>query len=80
AISDDEYKSVMHRVQANKDEDRLSICYFVFPAAGSVIQSSKYKPFTYKDFQEQVQQDIKTVGFKVGLEKFKQMQTAGKAT
>ncbi|XP_048234794.1 gibberellin 2-beta-dioxygenase 6 [Ricinus communis] len=80
AISDDEYKSVMHRVQANKDEDRLSICYFVFPAAGSVIQSSKYKPFTYKDFQEQVQQDIKTVGFKVGLEKFKQMQTAEPAS
>ncbi|XP_050215890.1 gibberellin 2-beta-dioxygenase 6 [Mercurialis annua] len=74
AISDDEYKSVKHRVKANKYEERLSICYFVFPAEECVIQTSKYKPFTYKDFQKQVQHDIKTTGFKVGLHNFKQIQ------
>ncbi|KAI5321688.1 hypothetical protein L3X38_030759 [Prunus dulcis] len=71
AISDDKYKSVTHRVKVNKNKERISVCYFVFPGEGSVIRSSKYKPFTYSDFQEQVQQDIKTVGYKVGLEKFK---------
>ncbi|KAF2285628.1 hypothetical protein GH714_006044 [Hevea brasiliensis] len=71
AISNDEYKSVKHRVKPNKYGERYSICYFVFPAEGSVIQSSKYKPFTYSDFQAQVQQDIKTIGFKVGLERFR---------
>ncbi|XWS74006.1 hypothetical protein CRYUN_Cryun02cG0178400 [Craigia yunnanensis] len=71
AISDDEYISVEHRVRVKKQEERLSICYFVFPAEGSVIYSSKYKPFTYTDFQEQVQKDIKTLGYKVGLQRFK---------
>ncbi|XVE79379.1 hypothetical protein DITRI_Ditri14bG0053800 [Diplodiscus trichospermus] len=71
AISDDEYVSVQHRVRVNKEEERLSICYFVFPAEGSVIHSTKYKPFTYTDFQEQVQKDTKTLGYKVGLQRFK---------
>ncbi|KAK0605700.1 hypothetical protein LWI29_029756 [Acer saccharum] len=71
AICNDEYKSVKHRVKANKHEERFSICYFMFPAEDGVIRSSKYKPFTYKDFQAQVQHDVKTLGFKVGLERFK---------
>ncbi|XP_021606516.1 gibberellin 2-beta-dioxygenase 8 isoform X1 [Manihot esculenta] len=71
AISNDEYKSVKHRVKPNKYGERYSICYFVFPSEGSVIQSSKYKPFTYNDFRAQVQQDIRTMGFKVGLDRFK---------
>ncbi|XWS28675.1 hypothetical protein CRYUN_Cryun25bG0091500 [Craigia yunnanensis] len=71
AISDDEYISVKHRVRVNKEEERFSICYFVFPAEDSVIHSSKYKPFTYTDFQEQVQKDTKTLGYKVGLQRFK---------
>ncbi|KAK9280326.1 hypothetical protein L1049_014014 [Liquidambar formosana] len=75
AISDDEYKSVKHRVKVNEHEERISICYFVFPADGGVIRSSKYKPFTYSDFRAQVQQDIKTHGFKVGLDRFKRGET-----
>ncbi|CAL5426881.1 unnamed protein product [Camellia sinensis] len=71
AMSDDEYKSVKHRVKANKYDDRISIGYFVFPAQNGVIQSSKYKPFTYSDFQAQVQKDLMTMGFKVGLDRFK---------
>ncbi|XVF46769.1 hypothetical protein PTKIN_Ptkin03bG0055100 [Pterospermum kingtungense] len=71
AISNDEYISVEHRVRVKKEEERFSICYFVFPANGSVIRSSKYKPFTYADFQEQVQKDTKTLGYKVGLQRFK---------
>ncbi|XP_065864875.1 gibberellin 2-beta-dioxygenase 8 [Euphorbia lathyris] len=70
-ISDDAYKSATHRVKANKRQDRYSICYFVFPDDQTVISSSNYKPFTYGDFRDQVQEDIKTLGFKVGLDRFK---------
>ncbi|KAJ0021520.1 hypothetical protein Pint_32524 [Pistacia integerrima] len=71
AISNDEYMSAKHRVKVNKQVERFSICYFVFPEEGSVIRSSNYKPFTYSDFRAQVQDDIKTLGYKVGLERFK---------
>jgi isopenicillin N synthase-like dioxygenase len=62
---------VKHRVRLNEDKERISMGYFVFPKEDSVIRSSKYKPFTHGDFRAQVQQDLKTLGFKVGLEKFK---------
>ncbi|KAL6204403.1 hypothetical protein ACLB2K_021671 [Fragaria x ananassa] len=71
AISDDKYTSVKHRVKVNEYRERISVCYFVFPGEGSVIRSSNYKPFTYSDFQGQVQQDVKSIGYKVGLDRFK---------
>nr|XP_043637416.1 gibberellin 2-beta-dioxygenase 8-like [Erigeron canadensis] len=71
AISDDRYKSVKHRVKVNSENERISMGYFVFPDHNCVIGSSVYKPFTYSDFRAQVQQDIKTLGFKVGLSRFK---------
>ncbi|KAL5984335.1 hypothetical protein ACLOJK_018439 [Asimina triloba] len=71
AMSNDEYKSVKHRVVVNEKKERISICFFGFPVQDSAIYSSKYKTFTYKDFQEKVQEDIKTTGFKVGLDHFK---------
>ncbi|XP_030537403.1 gibberellin 2-beta-dioxygenase 6 [Rhodamnia argentea] len=70
-MSDDKYISVKHRVKVKKPEDRISLCYFVFPGQDSVIRSVKYRPFTYADFQAQVQRDVKTLGFKVGLPRFK---------
>ena len=71
ALSDDEYKSVKHKVKLNKQEERVSICYFVFPQENTLIQSSKYKPFTYNEFRAQVQLDVKTVGSKIGLQNFR---------
>ncbi|KAK1357135.1 Gibberellin 2-beta-dioxygenase 8 [Heracleum sosnowskyi] len=71
AISDDEYKSVKHRVRLNKLKERLSIGYFVFPDDNTLIHSQAYKPFSYSDFRTQVQQDITTVGYKVGLPRFR---------
>ncbi|KAF5737977.1 gibberellin 2-beta-dioxygenase 8 [Tripterygium wilfordii] len=71
AISNDEYKSAIHRVKVSKYKERNSICYFVFPEENYVIQSSNYKPFTYRDFQAQVQKDVKNLGSKVGLERFR---------
>ncbi|XP_027941510.1 gibberellin 2-beta-dioxygenase 6 [Vigna unguiculata] len=70
AISDDKYKSVTHRVKLNNEGERISLCYFVFPDEELEIKSSNYRPFTYKQFRTQVQQDIKTVGNKVGLPRF----------
>ncbi|TKY56487.1 Gibberellin 2-beta-dioxygenase 8 [Spatholobus suberectus] len=70
AISNDRYKSVTHRVKLNNRKERISICYFVFPDEDLEIESPKYRPFTYNEFRAQVQQDIKTVGHKVGLARF----------
>ena len=69
-MSDDKYKSVMHRVKVNGKRERISICFFGFPEDDVVIQSSKYKPFTYNEFRAQVQQDIKTIGYRVRFERF----------
>nr|AFK48572.1 unknown [Medicago truncatula] len=74
AISSDRYKSVSHRVKVEKDIERISLCYFVFPGEDVVIESNKYKPFTYNEFRAQVQQDIKTLGNKVGLSRFQKKQ------
>lgn len=70
-MSNDKYKSAKHRVAVNVSRDRMSICYFAFPMEDGVIISSNYKPFTYKEFQAQVKEDIKTTGFKVGLDRFR---------
>lgn len=71
AMSDDNYIGAKHRVKVNRRKERLSVGYFVLPYEDSVIESSKYKPFTYADFRAEVQQDLKTVGYKIGLQKFK---------
>ncbi|KAH9623213.1 hypothetical protein KSS87_002425 [Heliosperma pusillum] len=70
-VSDDKYKSVKHKVELNKHNERLSICYFVFPEENTLIHSSNYKPFTYNDFRAQVQLDLQTVGHKIALQSFK---------
>ncbi|CAA0410709.1 unnamed protein product [Arabidopsis thaliana] len=71
AISDDEYKSVTHRVKKrNRKTERHSVCYFVFPKRDCVIKSSNYKPFTYSDFEAQVQADVQSLGTKIGLPRF----------
>ncbi|XP_031111486.1 gibberellin 2-beta-dioxygenase 8-like isoform X1 [Ipomoea triloba] len=71
AISDDTYVSVKHRVKVNEEKERISVGYFVFPGDDVVIESSKYKPFTYAQFRAQVQHELKSVGFKIGLHSFK---------
>ncbi|GKU93388.1 hypothetical protein SLEP1_g6983 [Rubroshorea leprosula] len=72
AMSGDEYVSAKNRVKVNRQEDRIiSICYSVFPEHESLIQSSNYKPFTYNDYCAQSQRYMETMGFKVGLQRFK---------
>ncbi|OIW04371.1 hypothetical protein TanjilG_32563 [Lupinus angustifolius] len=71
ALSDDRYKSVVHRVKVNREKERISMGYFVFSGDGVELKSSKYKPFTYDHFRDQVQQDVKAFGTKIGLARFK---------
>ncbi|KAF0891930.1 hypothetical protein E2562_011319 [Oryza meyeriana var. granulata] len=76
AISGGLYQSVRHRVLASRPStERLSCCYFAFPQEDAVIEapsgiSSVYRPFSYREFREQVQADIKATGSKVGLSRF----------
>ncbi|KAK4784516.1 hypothetical protein SAY86_018884 [Trapa natans] len=70
-VSNDKFKSAIHKVKINEQKDRISIGHFVFPGDDVVIQGSNYRPFKYKEFQDQVQRDVKTVGYKVGLQRFR---------
>ncbi|KAL5730925.1 gibberellin 2beta-dioxygenase [Ranunculus cassubicifolius] len=74
AWSNDVYKSVEHRVMANRSVERFSIAYFLCPSYETVIQSCRkppvYKEFSFREFRRQVQEDVKRVGYKVGLPRF----------
>lgn len=73
AWSNDVYKSVEHRVMANKTQ-RYSIAYFLCPSYDSIIGSyrepSVYRHFTFREYRSQVQEDVKKMGYKVGLSRF----------
>ncbi|OIW02580.1 hypothetical protein TanjilG_24031 [Lupinus angustifolius] len=71
AISDDKYKSALHRVKVDKHKDRVSIAYFMYSGEGVKVESSKYRSFTANQYLAQVQQDIETIGHKIGLSRFK---------
>lgn len=74
AWSNDVYKSVEHRVMVNGRVERYSIAYFLCPAyesrVGSCMEPSLYKSFTFGEFRQQVQLDVKRTGYKVGLSRF----------
>jgi isopenicillin N synthase-like dioxygenase len=68
------YKSVEHRVMANRTTERYSIAYFLCPSYDSLIASctepSIYRKFTFGEYRSQVQEDVKTTGYKVGLPRY----------
>ncbi|KAL9236901.1 hypothetical protein vseg_011515 [Gypsophila vaccaria] len=74
AWSNGVYKSVEHRVVANKKVERLSIAYFLCPSYDAIIQSCKepplYKKFSFREYRQQVQLDVSTLGYKIGLPRF----------
>ncbi|KAK2977268.1 hypothetical protein RJ640_005530 [Escallonia rubra] len=74
AWSNDVYKSVEHRVVTNKAIERFSTAYFFCPSYESVIQScaepSVYRKFSFREFRQQVQDDVKKLGHKIGLPRF----------
>ncbi|XP_068644382.1 gibberellin 2-beta-dioxygenase 8-like [Aristolochia californica] len=74
AWSNGAYKSVEHRVMTNSKVERFSVAYFMCPSYDTVIESfqqpSMYRKFSFREFREQVQDDVKTMGCKIGLPRF----------
>ncbi|XP_022886506.1 gibberellin 2-beta-dioxygenase 8 isoform X1 [Olea europaea var. sylvestris] len=74
AWSNNIYKSVEHRVVANELKERFSTAYFLCPSYDTVIQSciqpSVYRRFSFGEYRKQVQEDVKSFGYKVGLPRF----------
>lgn len=74
ALSNGTYISAMHRVVAAEKVERLSVAYFYNPWKDAVIESHMmprvYKRFTFGEYREQTQKDVKKTGDKVGLSRF----------
>ncbi|GAB4830940.1 Gibberellin 2-beta-dioxygenase 8 [Ancistrocladus abbreviatus] len=74
AWSNGVYKSVEHRVVANGKRERFSTAYFLCPSYDAVIQSCKepslYRKFSFREYRQQVQDDVIKFGHKVGLSRF----------
>lgn len=75
AWSNGKYKSVEHRVMSNPKLDRYSVAYFLCPSYDTMIESdaaepSLYRKFTFREYRQQVQNDVKMTGHKVGLPRF----------
>ncbi|ERN09535.1 gibberellin 2-beta-dioxygenase 8 [Amborella trichopoda] len=74
AWSNGAYKSVEHRVMTNPTVERHSIAYFLCPSYEAPISTSLqpplYKKFTFREFRQQVQEDVKKMGYKIGLPRF----------
>ncbi|KAK8954088.1 Gibberellin 2-beta-dioxygenase 8 [Platanthera zijinensis] len=74
AWSNNAYKSVEHRVMANPHTERFSTAFQLCPSYGTIIQSpespSLYRSFTFMEYKLQIQEDVKTFGRKIGLQRF----------
>ncbi|WRX16220.1 Oxoglutarate/iron-dependent dioxygenase - like 10, partial [Theobroma cacao] len=74
AWSNDVYKSVEHKVVTNAKMERYSIAYFLCPSfdssIGSFREPSVYRKFTFREYRDQVQEDVRKTGYKVGLPRF----------
>lgn len=59
---------------ANKQFERFSTAYFLCPSFETMIESSEksliYKRFSFREFRQQVQDDVKRHGHKIGLSRF----------
>ncbi|XP_039034475.1 gibberellin 2-beta-dioxygenase 8-like [Hibiscus syriacus] len=74
AWSNDRYKSVQHCVVTNWTKERYSAAYFLCPSYETVIEScckpSVYRRFSFKEYRQQVREDVQNYGHKVGLTRF----------
>ncbi|XP_055808103.1 gibberellin 2-beta-dioxygenase 8-like isoform X2 [Solanum dulcamara] len=74
AWSNGVYRSVEHRVVTNKFKERFSTAFFLCPSYDteilSCVEPRVYRKFTFREFRQQVQEDVKNFGYKVGLPRF----------
>ncbi|KAF8692907.1 hypothetical protein HU200_039265 [Digitaria exilis] len=68
------YKSVEHKVMTNATTERYSVAYFLCPSYDSPIgtceEPSPYRAFTFGEYRNKVQEDVKRTGKKIGLPNF----------
>ncbi|KAL0890011.1 hypothetical protein Bca101_013994 [Brassica carinata] len=78
AWSNGVYKSVEHRVMTNPTVERFSTAYFLCPSYDAIIECSgdcpAYRNFSFREFRQQVQEDVKKLGYKVGLPSHESLQ------
>ncbi|TVU15157.1 hypothetical protein EJB05_38664, partial [Eragrostis curvula] len=74
AWSNNRYKSVEHKVVANAKAERFSVAYFLCPSYDSPVgtcgEPSPYRAFTFGEYRNKVQDDVKRTGKKIGLPNF----------
>nr|CAB3487682.1 unnamed protein product [Digitaria exilis] len=74
AWSNNRYKSVEHKVVANAKAERFSAAYFLCPSYDSPVgtcgEPSPYRSFTFGEYRDKVQEDVKRTGRKIGLPNF----------
>jgi len=74
AWSNGVYKSVEHRVVANEVAERFSTAYFFCSSNDAVVRSCGeprvYKEFSFREYRQQVERDVTTLGRKIGLSRF----------
>ncbi|KAL2331583.1 hypothetical protein Fmac_019164 [Flemingia macrophylla] len=74
ALSNGVYKSIKHRVAAAEKVERFSMAFFYCPSDEAVIKSQikppMYRKFTFRDYRQQTEKDVKQFGDKVGLSRF----------
>ncbi|KAJ1393181.1 Non-heme dioxygenase N-terminal domain [Sesbania bispinosa] len=62
------------RVVTAEKVERFSVAYFYIPSADAVIESyvtpPVYRKFTFREYREQTEKDVKETGDKVGLSRF----------
>ncbi|KAB1201314.1 Gibberellin 2-beta-dioxygenase 8 [Morella rubra] len=75
AWSNGVYKSVRHRVIANPLVERFSTAYFFCPSYDTVIESCRepavYRKFSFREYRQQIHEDVQKLGTKIGLPRFR---------
>jgi len=81
AWSNDRYRSVEHRVMASAASERFSVAFFLCPADDALIRprisaggdrpAPRYKSFTFGEYRNQIREDVRLTGRKMGLQRFR---------
>ncbi|KAF8698961.1 hypothetical protein HU200_034788 [Digitaria exilis] len=83
AWSNDRYRSVEHRVMASAARERFSVAFFLCPGDDTLIRprssssssrTRRYRSFTFGEYRNQVREDVRLTGRKLGLQRFRRLQ------
>nr|CAB3455427.1 unnamed protein product [Digitaria exilis] len=79
AWSNDRYRSVEHRVMASAARERFSVAFFLCPGSDTLIRprsssrTRRYRSFTSGEYRNQVREDVRLTGRKLGLQRFRRL-------